>query len=329
MRVLSDDDVAAVLDLEALLPAVAEAFRKQGRGAVERPDRPHFPVGNGLESAERHGIPSGEPLGTGLVMPAYIHGDSYYVTKLVGVHEHNAAIGLPTVNATIAVTDAANGLPVAYLAGSRITNARTGCIGGLAARELAVDGPVRLGLVGAGQQARWQARAIDAATDLERVRVYSPSNSRETCAADLRDLGIDAVAVDTPTAAVRDATVVVTATTATEPVFDGDDLCPGTLVVAVGAYTAETRELDDRTVERAADLFADVPDEAAETGDFPEIGPEKLVPLSSVLNGDAGRTDDTNVIVVASVGTAVLDAAAATLVVDRAREREVGRTVDL
>ena len=322
MRVLSDDDVASLLDLEDLLPEIERAFRKQGRGEVERPNRPHFPVGTGLDGDD--------PLGTGLTMPAYIHGDDYYTTKLASVHEGNAERSLPTVQAQITVTDARTGEPAGYLAGTRVTNARTGCIGGLTADWLAVgDGPVTVGLVGAGTQARWQTRAIVAARGVESVRVYSPSDSREACAADLRAEGIDAEAVDSAREAASGVDVVVTATTATEPVFPGDALSPGTLVVAVGAYTTEMRELDGETVSRAARLFADVPAEAAETGDFPDHDTSALTPLSAVFEGDAGRESEEEVLVVASVGSAVLDAAAATALFDAAIAENVGTEVEL
>ncbi|GAB7093141.1 alanine dehydrogenase [Halolamina litorea] len=322
MRVLSDDDVASLLDLGELLPEVERALRKQGRGETERPERPHFPVGAGLDGEE--------PLGTGLTMPAYIHGDDHYATKLASVHERNADRGLPTVQAQIVLTDARTGEPAGLLAGTRITNARTGCIGGLSAKRLAPgDGAVRLGIIGAGTQARWQARAIDAARGVERARVYSPSESREACAADLRGAGIDAGAVDSPRAAVSNADVVVTATTATEPVFPGDALAPGTLVVAVGAYTAEMRELDEATVSRAARLFADVPEEAAGTGDFPAHDASAFTPLSAVVAGSAGRESADDVLVVGSVGSAVLDAAAATALFERAVSEHVGRRLPL
>jgi alanine dehydrogenase len=321
VRVLSDDDVASALDLGALLPVLAEAFRKQRDGAVERPARPHFPVGAGIDGED--------PLGTGLTMSAYLHGDDHYATKLASVHEGNADGPLPTVQAQIALTDASDGRPAAYLAGTRITNARTGCIGGLAARELA-DPPVRLGILGAGTQARWQARAIAAATEVEWIRVYSPSDSREACAADLRtELGVEASAVDTPRAAVEDASVAVTATTATEPVFAGDALPSGTLVVAVGAYTAEMRELDAETIARAGVIYADVPAEVADTGDLPETSAEELRPFADALDDPHPPIDGDEVVVVESVGTAVLDAAAAGHVFSAAREADRGRVVDL
>jgi alanine dehydrogenase len=321
LRVLSDAAVAALLDLEALLPVVADAFRAQAEGRVERPERPHFPVGTGLapDDPER-------PLGTGLAMPAYVHGQRHYATKLASVHEDEPE----TVKAQLALTDAATGAPVAYLDAKRLTNARTGCVGGLAARELARR-PATVGVLGAGAQARWQARAVATAVDVSEVRVHSPSVSRERCAADLRERGIDARAVASPAAAVRGADVVVTATTSREPVFPGDALAPGTLVVAVGAYTPEMRELDAGTMARADRVFADVPEEAVETGDVLASGlaPSSVAPFGDVLLGRAAREHEDDVLVVLSVGSAVLDAATATHLYERAVERDAGELVVL
>ncbi|MFB6171433.1 MAG: ornithine cyclodeaminase family protein [Haloarculaceae archaeon] len=323
LRVLSDDDVADLLALDALLPVVADGFRAQAEGRVERPERPHFPVGHGLAPSDPG------PAGTGLTMPAYVHGRPYYATKLASVHEH----ATPTVKAQVALTDAATGEPVAYLDGRRLTNARTGCVGGLAAREHCGRecGPVRVGVLGAGTQARWQARAIATAVDVGTLRVYSPSASRTACAAALRDARLPAEAVDAPADAVTGADVVVTATTSRDPVFSGRALADGALVVAVGAYTAETRELDATTLARAARVFADVPAEAAETGDVlaSDLGPAAIEPFGDVLAGASDWAAPGEVAVVLSVGSAVLDAVAAEHLYDRAVERDAGQVVPL
>lgn len=321
VRVLSNGDVAAVLKLEQLLPVIEDAFRKQGRGAVVRPDRPHFPVGAGLEGDE--------PLGTGLAMPAYLHGEETFATKLVSVHEGNVDRNGSTTNAQVVVADAATGEPLAFVAGNRITGARTGCIGGLAASELAT-GPVRLALLGAGTQARWQARAIAAATNLERVRIYAPDETRVECADDLSaELEAEVAAVSSPEIAIEGANVVVTATTSDTPVFPGGQLEPGTLVVGIGAYTAEMQEIDAVTVDRAARVFADVPEEVAKIGDVREAGldVDDLFPFSAVFEGTAGRGDADEILIVESVGSAVMDAATAGLVYERAVEEDVGTTV--
>ncbi|WP_312910297.1 ornithine cyclodeaminase family protein [Natronosalvus caseinilyticus] len=320
--VLSEAAVEETLDLADLVDVVGDALVKQAAGDVERPDRPHFPVGSGLEGDE--------PLGTAIAMPAYVHGDDQYATKLVGVHEGNADRGLPTIHAQIVLTDARTGVPEAFMGGTTITNARTGCLGALAVRELALDA-ITLGVVGAGAQARWQTRAIETVASLEDVRIYSPSASRDACAADLSDEGIPARAVDTPAAAVDGADVVVTATTATAPVFPADALEPGALVVAVGAFTAEMQEVEPAVLESAGAVFADVPSEVAETGDVlaTSLGAEDLVALGELVADGYERRSPDEVIVVDSVGSATLDAAAGATVYRRALERGAGTEISL
>lgn len=324
VRILTEKEIAALLDLTELLPVVADGLVNQGDGTVERPTRSRFPVGIGIDSEG-----SETPLGAGLTMPAYIHGSDSYVTKLVSVHDGNPKRGRPTVQAQIAITDAETGRPVAYMDGERITNARTGCIGGLAARELART-PITLGLIGAGTQARWQARAIAAACTVESIRIYSPSDSKHGCAADLNQLlEVPATAVETPTDAVSGVNTVVTATTSDRPVFPGEALSAGTLVIAVGAYTPELQEIDPATVERASRVFADVPEEVAEIGDIrlAEISTSDLIPLASAVDGNERRTSQDEILLIESVGSAVLDAAAGEYIVQRAEEKDVGTTV--
>lgn len=339
IRVLSDADVASVLDIADLLPVVADAFRAQYRGDVERPERPHFRVGfdarpNPADTTDAETDPAAESAaGTALTMPAYIHGRNVYMTKLAAVHDENPSRGLPTVNAQIAVTDANDGQLAALLHGTRITNVRTGCIGGLAVRELS-EGPIALGIIGAGTQARWQARAIAAATEIKRIRVYSPSDSRERCATDLQsDLGVPADPATSARNAVTGADVVVTATNSTNPVLPADALESGALVIAIGAYNPETRELPPGVFERASAAYADVPDEVAHIGDLRETGlsAANLVPFGALLAGDASLDDHApeDIVVVESVGTAVLDAAAAEHVLDEAESRDVGTEVAL
>ena len=323
VRVIADDDVDRLLDLDPLLGVVADAFRAQRAGAVERPDRPHFPLGRGLdpEDADR-------ALGTGLAMPAYVHGAATYATKVASVHEENPERGLPTVHAQVLVADAATGEPRALLAGTRVTNARTGCIGGLAVSHLART-PVTLATFGAGTQARWQTRAIATATDVDAVAVYSPSDSRHECASDL-DATVDAAvrAADSPADALDGANAVVTATTSTEPVFDAADCPDGAVVVAVGAYTPEMQELDAGTVARADRVYADVPEEAVETGDLAERRTvDDVRPFADAF--DARRVAPDELVVVKSVGSAVLDAATADWLLERAVDDDVGRDVPL
>lgn len=320
--VLSESTIEELLDLGSLVDVVGSALRKQAEGSVERPERPHFPVGTDDDGKNA--------AGTAIAMPAYIHGEQYYVTKLVGVHGDNPDSGLPTVHAQIVLTDAETGVPKAVAGGTTITNARTGCVGALAVRTFAPEAET-VGIVGAGVQARWQARAIATVTTLSDVRIYSPSESKRECATELTAEGIPARAVETSREAVEGADVVLTATTATEPVFPADALDAGTLVVAVGAFTEEMQELEPAVFEAAGGTFADVPAEAAETGDglAAGLGVGDFVPFGAALAEGYTRKSDDEVVVVDSVGSATMDAAAGATVYRRALEEEVGTDVSL
>lgn len=319
---LSDDDVESLIELPDIADVVEAAQIKQDAGAVERPERPHYPIGTGLRDTE--------PLGTGLVMPAYIHGGDYFATKLVSIHEGNAEKGLPTLHAQLLLADARTGEPVSFMNASSITNARTGCIGGLAARELATE-PVELAVIGAGAQARWQTLAVDALCELERVSIFSPSDSKYELAEELSATGITARAAESADAAVRKANTVITATTSSTPVFSADAIQNGTLIVGIGAFRADMQELESGVFDRAARVFADVPEEVAEIGDITEstLAERHLIPLGDVFEGKAGRRTEDEVLVVESVGSAVYDVATATRVYERARERGVGSDIGI
>lgn len=323
VRILSADQVRPLLELSAVGSVVEDALVAQAAGAVERPERPHFPIGRGLDEERPE-----ETTGTGLVMSAYVHGSRHFATKLVSITEATAG---PTTNAQIVLADAETGRPVAFMDGDHVTGARTGSIGALAVREL-TDGPITVAVIGTGTQAGWQVWAIDAMTDIERAAFYSPSEeSRTTTAAAARDeLGIEAFSVNDPDLVVGDADVVVAATTSDTPVFDGDELEANTVVLGIGAYTEQAQELDARTVERADRILADVPDAVALVGDIAEAtAAVDVESLGAFLAGDRPRVQEDGIVVVESVGTAVVDAATAEFVYDAAVDAEVGAEVSL
>lgn len=327
VRILSGATVRTLLDLEEVLDVIDEAFAKQGGGAVERPERPHYPVGVGLDEGKPE-----KAMGTGLVMPAYIHGADYFATKLVSVHPDNPERDLPTINAQIVVNDAATGVPVSFMDGTNITSARTSAIGGLTARKL-TDGPIEVGVVGAGTQARWQVRAIAASSTVEAVRFFDIDDEMLTEAVDELEDELDAPvrAVDAAAEAVGGADIVVTATTSPEPVFPGDALQPGATVVAIGAYTEDMQEVGPETFERAGRVFADVPEEVIEIGDLlgADLSEDDLIPFSDLLSGAVGRDSPEDIVIVESVGSAVMDAAAAAYVYEKAVEADAGTEISL
>ena len=153
MIVLSEDEVRELLDLDALVDALAAAHRDLSEGKASMPPRI-------AALAEQGGL-----LGA---MPAYLPGAGLAV-KLVSLFPRNRDRN--THQAAIMVFDHANGTPVALMDGSYITATRTAAASALATRLLAREDARTLAIVGTGVQARSHARALVRVRDFEEVRV--------------------------------------------------------------------------------------------------------------------------------------------------------------
>jgi alanine dehydrogenase len=195
-----------------------------------------------------------------------------------------------------------------------------------------------LGIIGTGPQARGQLTAAATVRDFEEVRAFSRTpEDREAFAADYDErLDADVRAVDSSAAAVEGADVVITATTASEPVFDGDLLEPGTHVTAMGQYNPEKRELDDTVMGRAK-YVPDLRDRAfQDAGSFLGALANGVVTeddihaeLGEVVAGAApGRESEDEITVFDSGGTGVETVGAAAMLHEKAVEDGIGTTID-
>ncbi len=196
-----------------------------------------------------------------------------------------------------------------------------------------------IAVIGSGAQARGQLRAAVTVRDVEEIRVFSPTSAhRETFAAEMNEtLGPDVRAVDSSAAAVGGADVVITATNASEPVVDDGDIEHGTHINAIGQYDPDKRELEAETVGRAVyvpDLRARALQDA---GSFLQARAEGVVDdkhinaeLGEVVAGNApGRTDDGQVTIFDSGGTALETLSSAALLARRAIEQGKGTEITL
>jgi ornithine cyclodeaminase len=245
--------------------------------------------------------------------------------KLVTVMPANSGRGVGTVQAIYVLLDRASGEPLALLDGEALTLRRTAATSALAARYLARADAQNLLVVGAGRLAPYLACAHYALRPaLRRVFVWARDPARaQTTAQWLRDRGLPAQAEEHLEPAVRKAQIVSCATTATAPVVHGAWLEPGTHLDLVGGFTPAMRETDDAAAARAR-IFVDTYAGAlTEAGDLlaplasGAIRRESVVAeLAELVRGDQrGRTGDAEITLFKSVGTALEDLCAATLVV--------------
>ncbi len=290
-----------------------------------------LPMGEAVEALERafaRGLPPAPlrshletPAGSLLSMPAA--GEAGVGVKLVTVSPGNPARGLPLIHALYVLFDAESQAPVALLDGAALTALRTGAVSGLATRHLARPEASRLVVFGAGVQARAHVEAMRAVRPVERVVVVSRTVERaEALVAEVRASGL-AAEVGSPEA-VGEADLICTCTTSPTPVLDGALLPPGVHVNAVGAYTPETRELDDEAVRRARVVVEDRAVALAEAGDLLIPMRAGAIPrdhvvadLAEVVRGATVRRSPDEITVFKSVGMAPEDLAVAAAALER------------
>src|SRR5262245_3126578 len=215
MLIISRAELRQAAPMAQAIDAVAAAFARLSSGQAEVPLRPHvsIPPADGLH----------------LVMPAYLAGAPFAPAalgvKALTLFPHNAALGLPTINALVLLFDTTNGLPLALMDGGYLTALRTGAASGAATRLMARADARVLAIFGAGAQALPQVWAACVARPIERVWIANRSAEHaERLAEQLRSFGapipVDVRVAASARAALAEADVVCCATAAPTPLFD-------------------------------------------------------------------------------------------------------------
>jgi alanine dehydrogenase len=325
--VLTRAEVASLLDPDELIDALAPAMVDLSTGAASMPPRVAAVV------QEVGGL-----LGA---MPGWLPSAGVLESKLVTVFPRNAGTHVPTHQGIIVVFDPATGRPVALMDAEEITAQRTAAGSALATRVLAPEDARTLAVLGTGVQAASHLRFVTRVRAFDRVVVAGRDRRKAAglAARATRDLGRSVEAVPSFEAAQRGADVVCAATPATEPIVRRDWLSDGVHVCSVGYHPAG-REVDAATVRDALVVVesresALTPGPAGANDLVRPIGDgtitrEAIAELGEILAGERpGRTSPGQITLYRSVGVAVQDAAAAGLVLRHARERGVGRDVEV
>jgi len=264
--------------------------------------------------------------------------EPYASLKWVSVYPRNPQKGLPTVMATIILSDAATSFPLAVMDGTLVTAYRTGAIGGLAAKWMARKGSKVMGIVGAGVQARTQLLATDLALGLEEARVFDLKDPlARAFTKDMKGkVKCRIVPVASAEEAVRGSDVVATCTPSRKPVVMDSWVKDGAHVNAIGADAPGKQELDPKILSRARVVVDDI-HQAAHGGEInvpisKKQFSERQV-FADIVEVARGRKDPrknySGVTVFVSTGLAVQDLAAAGAVFEAAKKRGAGSRMEL
>lgn len=318
VRFLRSDEIAGLAEPGEIVEVVRDGYRERGNGAQAEP---------------RTRLDNADP-------PGFLTGYYAILPELgaMGGYSYAAGFGHGDAQFVLSLFDAESGELLAVIDGASMNPAKTGAAGAVGVDTLARQDATEMGLIGSGTQARGQLLATATVRDLDRVEVFSPTQANRTAFVDEMADQVDAtvVAVDSVEAVVSGADILITATTASEPVFDGELLDPGTHITAMGQYHPTKHEIDATTVARSKyvpdlrgrlDQDAGAYRHALETGAIEDghIHAE----LGEVVAGTApGRESASEITLFDSGGTAIETVAAAKLLYDRAIEQDLGETID-
>lgn len=286
--------------------------------AIER----MFVQGCEVPQRHRHDVAgAASPGGTVLLMPAWRPG-AFLGIKTVSIFAGNRERGLPGLHSAYLLMDAATGVPLAMIDGNEITSRRTAAASALAARYLARPDAGRLLVVGAGRVARLLPEAYGAVRPIREVQVWARrEEAAQALVTGLRAVGWAATVAPDLQAAVGQADIVSCATLSEAPLVHGAWLKSGTHLDLIGGFAPAMRETDDACVALSR-VFIDTEEALLKAGDL--LAPiasgvfcsaDVCATLAQLCRGEhPGRTHDADITLFKSVGTALEDLAAATLV---------------
>jgi ornithine cyclodeaminase len=295
MRLVSDAEVRANADPDEAEAAIERAFRAHGDGTAALQGRQRIVAGPTKLSTMAAILP--EDGIAGAKVYTTIGGQFRFLMLLF---------------------DAVSGEPLACMAADAFTELRTAAVTTVVARALADPRSQVLAVFGTGVQARSHVRALARRFPIVEIRVVSRGDASDFCAAAQAATGLPVVQADAETA-IAGAHLIVTATRAKTPLFDGHGLSPGAFVAAVGSTLPDAAELDATTFLRAASVVVEwAPQALAEAGDLllavsaGAFDRKRVVEVAAALADPAlARPDADSIVVFKSVGIALEDVAVA------------------
>jgi ornithine cyclodeaminase/alanine dehydrogenase-like protein (mu-crystallin family) len=318
---LSDSDVATLLDSETCTAGVEQAFRSRGLGVSQ----PAGVIGVHLAEGGVH------------VKAAALAPDlGVFAAKVNANFPANPRRhGLPTIQGLVMLLDAATGTPLAVMESGVLTRLRTAAATAVAARYLSRPDATVLAIAGCGAQAESQLELVHHVRPLTRVMAYDIHDevAQAFAARATRTLGVEVRAVADFHRACRESDIIITCTPSREPFLGPGDVPAGAFVAAGGADSPDKQELNPALFAGgAAALVTDVTKQCAEFGELRHVlaagvmdeGDVRAELGEIVAGARPGRRHADERIVFDSTGTPIQDAAAGAAAYDRARTLGLG-----
>ena len=279
----------------------------------------------------------------------WIKGSNIFGLKIVSWFNDNTEKNLPALIGTIMVMDANTGVPIGILDGSHITGMRTGATGAIGAKALARSNSETLMMVGAGHIALFEiAATLMMFPGIKKVMIYGGVNKNKCEKFTLNmpdalkktfDFDSSKIKFEVVTdlaIATGESDIIITATPSHEPIIKNEWVKEGTHFSCVGADMSGKEEIDPE-IFRNARVFTDDTEQCINVGEI-EIPIKKgILKIENIAGeiGDiltekvVGRENNDQITIFDATGTALLDLLTAKLALKRAKDQNLGETVNL
>ena len=263
------------------------------------------------------------------VMTAYMSDMKALGTKIVTVFPENTSLNKPTTQGVISLTDVDTGELLCIMDGSLITGMRTGAVTGVATKYLSKKDSNSIGIFGSGYQSRFQLLAICSVRDINKIVLTSPSADKksEYLKSLEKELNIPII-VTYDVEKVLQNDILVTATSSTSPLFDGNLVNPGTHINCIGAHTKESTEVDSITLNRSKIIVDESQTAIREAGGISDAN--VFADLADIILGTkVARTNEDDITLFKSMGLSLEDISTANLIYNEALKQGLGNNINL
>lgn len=337
--VITDADARRLLSIPEAIEAMRVAFSDLANGKASNPPRLRY--SSGTEDPERRyfaNIHAGavESYGT-----ACVRAGSHFFLMSDRFEDRRTLDNPDPVNwSVIVLYSLKNGAPLAFLHETFLSGFRVGATSGLGVQQMAREDSEVLGLFGTGNQAFPNCRAVCAVRPIKRVQVYStnPENVK-TFQQRMKDEAVEVVPVASPREVVEGADIVLCATNSKKPVFDGNWLVPGQMVVSIvnSDVIDKKSEVDETVFTRASDIVVNTWDSVVANNQIELLDPiakglvrrEQVHEIGDVVNGKAQvrQTRDNIVYYKNNTGLAIQFAACGAILHEKMQKEGTNRVI--
>ena len=320
---LSQSNVEAVLTMKDVVEICDKTFVGFGEGTTICPTKVGLDLGESATYPPYEGFMN--------AMPAYVGwADSAGIKWAGGFLGERKKQGLPYVTSMILLIDPQIGMFTAVMDGALITNWRTGAQAAVGLKYLRRQRDVKLGLYGAGMQARTSTMAISTIFNIEEIKVYDLyQEAAQKFSEEMKSYSKGEITVvDSPEKAAKDVNAIITVTQSKEKFLKNSWVEPGTVVFTMGSY----QECDDEFILTANKIVVDHVEQCLHRGALKELSEAGRITertlYATIGELAAGKRSldlsENERILCVPIGTGAMDIAVATIAAQRAQEKGLG-----